>query len=219
MAPRWYGEAEAGPWESLPTQADAGALAVERGVLRQTARRIGVEVADLGCAVVFEDRFNRMVSATRSKAAVNFTFIAGHLRQIWDRDAAHRPVVVVDRQSGRTRYREPLAMNFPDAQLTVLRESGEVSAYLIREPRQGRAMEVRFQTRAEAQHLPVALASMLAKYNRELMMARFNRTFGRWLPDVRPTAGYGSDAQRFWREVRPQLPRLGIDPQQLRRQA
>ena len=71
----WYGVEQAGPWAALPVAADAGELAVARGMLRQTACRIGVEIADLGCAVVFEDRFNAMVAATRSKAAVNFTCI------------------------------------------------------------------------------------------------------------------------------------------------
>ena len=215
----WYDEAEAGPWDALPAQADPGELAVERGMLRQTARRIGVEVADLGCAVVFEDRFNQQVAATRSKAAVNFTCIAGHLQSIWQRFGHQWPIVVVDRQSGRTRYREVLAMNFPDARVSVRQESAAASAYLITQPRHRRSMEVRFQTQAEARHLPVALASMLAKYNRELLMARFNRTFTRWLPEVPPTAGYGQDAQRFWKQVRPHLDRLGIDPQHLRRQA
>ncbi len=268
----WYSVSEAGPWETLPARADAGELAIARGMLRQTAGRIGVEVADLRCAVVLEDRFNRMVATTRSKAAVNFTFIAGHLRHIWEHHGNNHPVVVVDRQSGRMRYRDLLAMTFPETRVSVNLETTERSSYQLdhaspshplsprpknsatsepmapSQPRGrggggtqegagevgpkggpegwgeggrggGRAMTVRFETRAETGHLPVALASMLAKYNRELWMGRFNRTFGRWLPSVAPTAGYGTDAKRFWQEVQPELARLGIDPRALRRQA
>lgn len=80
-------------------------------------------------------------------------------------------------------------------------------------------MTVHFQTGAEEQHMPVALASMLAKYNRELLMARLQAYFTRHLPGIAPTAGYGSDAKRFWQEVQPELGRLKIDGRTLRRQA
>ena len=218
----WYTVAEVGPWAELPCAADPGELAIARGLLGNTCRRIGVEVCGLGTAVVFEDRFNRMVAATRSKAAVNFTFVAGHLQHVWQHHAADRPTVVVDRQSGRMRYRELLAMNFPDLEVAVVRETPEHSTYLI-ETRPGHpeapAMTIHFQTGAEQHHLPVALASMLAKYNRELLMARFQAYFQKMLPEVAPTAGYGSDAKRFWQEVEPALGRLKIPPGSLRRQA
>ncbi len=239
----WYTVAEVGPWAALPTVADAGELAIARNVLRQTCGRIGVEVADLGCAVVFEDRFNRMVDATRSKAATSFTFVAGHLQQIWQRYGEHRPTVVVDRQSGRMRYREGLAMNFDGCTVSVLAESAERSSYRIEQggfgvrpdggreggdrgageasvgARPPRCMTVIFQTSAEHQHMPVALASMIAKYNRELLMQRFKAYFSKHLPGVPPTAGYGSDAKRFWQDVQPHLGRLGLDPKTLRRHA
>lgn len=218
----WYTVGEVGPWAELPCAADAGELAIARGLLAHTCRRIGVEVLSLGTAVVFEDRFNRMVAATRSKAAVNFTFVAGHLQYVWEHHAAYRPTVVVDRQSGRMRYREMLAMNFPDQKVAVLRETADHSTYLI-EARPGDAaapgMTVHFQTGAEQQHMPVALASMLAKYNRELMMARFQAYFSAKLPEIASTAGYGSDAKRFWEEVQPELPRLKISSGSLRRRA
>ncbi|MEM1107688.1 MAG: hypothetical protein AAGH99_03260 [Planctomycetota bacterium] len=217
----WYTVEEVGPWAELPVSADAGELAIARGVLRQTCGRIGVEVADLGCAVVFEDRFNRMTEATKSKAAVSFTFVAGHLQHIWRQYAEHRPTVVVDRQSGRMRYRDVLAMNFPDAEVDVLGESAGRSTYRIQAatgPEAGE-MTIHFQTAAEEQHMPVALASMLAKYNRELLMARFQAYFSRILPQIAPTAGYGSDAKRFWQELQPQLSKLGIDPGIVRRRA
>lgn len=217
----WYGGDE--PWAALPTANDEGELAIARGLLRNTAQRIGVEVADMATAVVFEDRFNQMVAATHSKAAVSFTFVAGHLQHVWRAYGQHRPVVVVDRQSGRMRYRDVLAMNFEGCAVSVLHESPEHSGYVIEQPAAGsepaRSMTVHFETEAEQRHMPVALASMLAKYARELMMARFKAWFAQALPEVAPTAGYGSDAKRFWQEVRPSLGRLGIDPAVLRRQA
>ena len=70
---------------------------------------------------------------------------------------------------------------------------------------------------ADANHMPVALASMVSKYVRELLMARFQSWFGQRAPQVKPTAGYARDAQRFWREIRPMLADLHIAPEQLRR--
>ncbi|MBB6429483.1 hypothetical protein [Algisphaera agarilytica] len=214
----WYTMDEVGPWAELPVSADEGELAIARNMLRQTCGRIGVEVADLGCAVILEDRFNRMVDATRSKAAVSFTFVAGHLQHIWQHYGEHHPTVVVDRQSGRMRYRDTLAMNFPEVEVDVLAESPARSSYRI-ECGGGREMTVVFQTSAEENHMPVALASMIAKYNRELMMERFKAYFTKHLPEVAPTAGYGSDAKRFWQEVQPHLQRLKIAPRALRRHA
>ncbi|MGE3106967.1 MAG: hypothetical protein AB7G11_13600 [Phycisphaerales bacterium] len=64
-----------------------------------------------------------------------------------------------------------------------------------------RAMVVSFMPEADATHLPVALASMVAKYTRELMMGRLNRYWTARLPDLKPTAGYALDARRWLAEV------------------
>lgn len=47
------------------------------------------------------------------------------------------------------------------------------------------------------EHLPVALASMIAKYVRELAMHRFNRYWSKRMPELKPTAGYTLDARRW----------------------
>ena len=211
----WYAPSDDRPWEPLPHAVTAGEVAIARNLLRRTAERIGIEAIDMGAAVCFEDRFNQMVSATRSKAALNFTFVAAHLQHLWESLGEHRPTVVVDRQSGRTRYRELLAMNFPETTITVFEESAARSAYRIDAGNQ--SMRVSFEVEAEQRHMPVALASMIAKYTRELMMARFNGYFRVRLPEltVRPTAGYTADGRRWLEEVETHLPRLGVTREQL----
>lgn len=230
----WYAPHPDRPWQSLPTAVTEGELTIARGMLERTCQRIGVEIADLGAAVVFEDRFNHMVRATRSKAATSFTFVATHLRHIWDRFGEHHPLAVVDRQGGRTHYRELLDHAFPEAAMTVLEESDTRSAYYLHHPANGvsdsasssalhsqprRAITISFETEADATHMPVALASMISKYTRELMMHRFNAFFQRHLPQIAPTAGYARDGQRFCNELRPHLPALGINEAHLRRLA
>ncbi len=215
----WYEPTADQPWSSLPCAVTQGELAVARGLLSTTAKRAGVEVREMGATVVLEDRFNRLVAATRSKASTSFTFVAEHLREIWDRYGVHEPTVVVDRQSGRLRYRQLLAMCFPDAQLRILDEVATTSAYRI-DSRPGglrRAMNVRFEVDGDGRHMPVALASMISKYTRELWMSRFKAWFTARAPQIKPTAGYGVDAKRFWQEVQPVLPALSIKPERLRR--
>jgi len=63
--------------------------------------------------------------------------------------------------------------------------------------------------------MPTALASMVSKYTRELLMARFNAFFSHHAPGVRPTAGYATDAARFRADIAPHLPRIGITARDL----
>jgi len=211
----WYAPCQESPWQNLPCACTAGEIAVARAMLVTAATRANILVPDLGARVVFENQFNRMVAATHSKAATSFTFVAAHLQHIWQQFGRHHPTVIVDRQSGRTHYRELLAINFPAAQIRVLDESDNGSAYHLREGE--RQMTIRFEVDADANHMPVALASMVAKYVRELLMARFNAYFTARAPDLKPTAGYATDGRRFWNDLQPHLDKFAIDAADLRR--
>lgn len=215
----WYHACEKRPWDSLPTCNTDGELAVARSMLGAVAADVGVKMLDMGAAVVFEDRFNKMVAATRSKAATSFTFVGQHLAAIWQKFGQHSPMVVVDRQSGRMRYRELLSLCFPDAQLSVLHEDGERSSYRVEQSSGGKrkSMTVRFEVNGDGNHMPVALASMTAKYTRELFMQRFNNWFGEHYPHIKPTAGYATDGKRFWQEIEPKLGEIKVDANLLKR--
>lgn len=214
----WYAPTPTWPWQDLPVDSTAGEIAVATGMLTAAAKVAGVTVLDVGAAIVFEDQFNQMVHATRSKATVAFTFVSRHLAAIWQRYGAHDPVVVVDRQSGRTHYRQPLALAIPDANMQVIDESELASVYRLSTDRPTpRSMTIRFEIDSEQNHLPVALASMISKFSRELLMMRFQKWFSERAADIKPTAGYGTDAKRFWLDVQPHLAEWNIAPDQLRR--
>src|SRR5207249_618617 len=89
-----------------------------------------------------------------------------------------------------------------------LKESAELSIYRIG------PMEFRFQPRAESL-FPVALASMVSKYIRELAMHRFNRFWSEKIPGLKPTQGYFADAHRFREEIAEEQRRLDIPDHQL----
>ena len=76
-------------------------------------------------------------------------------------------------------------------------------------------MKLSFLREAESQHLPVALASMIAKYVRELRMLRLNRFFQQQMPALAPTAGYVKDARRYLAEIEPVIDRLGLKRSEL----
>ena len=59
--------------------------------------------------------------------------------------------------------------------------------------------------------LPTALASMTAKYHRELAMHAFNAFWTTKLPGLKPTAGYPNDAKRFREEIASLQRELSID--------
>ena len=71
-------------------------------------------------------------------------------------------------------------------------------------------MRVVFQVNGE-RFMPTALASMTAKYLRELSMRAFNDFWRAHIPDLKPTAGYYRDAWRFKKEIATKQQELGID--------
>jgi len=78
----------------------------------------------------------------------------------------------------------------------VVAETPAWSAYHVPDA----SCRVEFSVRGESR-LPVALASMTAKYVRELSMAAFNAWWCGRVEDLAPTAGYPLDAARWRRDV------------------
>lgn len=202
--------AEIAPWYSgpspLPLAHDVGQLEIAAASLRRCER---VRCAALLCEVVDVAEFNRHLALSRSKASVSFDSVVRLVNSIWNTWPTVHPRVVIDRQGGRTMYREPLSMCFPEAEITILGETERLSRYRLE--RGGSTITLSFETESEAAHLPTALASMTAKYIRELLMLRFNRWFAGHVPEIKPTAGYFQDGQRWLGEMETAIESLGVD--------
>lgn len=200
----------------LPLGCDAGALAVASSVLRQDLEARGGRLAGVHCEIVPEGRFNELVGHTNNKAAV----LLGLTFRLIDRIArAHpnRPLVIqADRQGGRTTYGRPLMRSFEDRRLKIDTEEDCYSCYELTDSKT--RWRISFDTGGETKRLPIALASVVSKYVREVLMHCFNAFWAREAPEVRPTAGYYTDGSRFMLEIAPHLERLGIAPQRLMRQ-
>lgn len=147
--------------------------------------------------------FNRMVRHTRNKSLVEFQKLGILLHFLWEHFAPRDVHVAVDKQGGRSHYLTLLGDVFPDAEFRVVDEEAERSCYRVRSgPREALIV---FKPKADQTCLPVALASMLAKYVREVFMSAFNRYWSARVPGLAPTAGYPQDARRWLDEVAPVL--------------
>ncbi|MEM1212082.1 MAG: hypothetical protein AAGI68_07265 [Planctomycetota bacterium] len=210
----WYAALADTP---APTTRTLDEYTLDAGLLRRTMERIGIQCPELRVAVINEQRLNTLIDQYHSKAAASFTAVAQHIHAVLQQFGQHHPVIALDRQSGRTRYREPLHLAFPDAHIDILEETPKRSAYHLDTDLGSATLLV--QTEAESAHVPVALASIFAKLTREYAMLAFNQYFTSRIPALKPTAGYGSDANRFRDDLAPHLPSLNLTPADLRRKA
>ncbi len=80
--------------------------------------------------------------------------------------------------------------------------------------------EIRFEVDADARHLPVALASILGKYVREICMHRIGAFYQQGKPGLKLASGYHDPVTtRFIAETEPSRRRLGIAADCFRRRA
>lgn len=189
----------------LPVAADLGE--VERSAVRfaSESRGCGVRCLEPRCSVVDAASFNATVSQAGTKAAVSSATLR-HLFQLVLADLPEGAVAgfVIDKQGGRNNYREVL--EGLGMEIDADCEEQEVSRYRSRDGR----VSFEFRVAADRCCLPVALASMLAKYVRELLMREWNRFWQKRVPGLAATAGYPADAKRYWRQIAPVARKLGI---------
>jgi ribonuclease HII len=200
----WYGSST-----TLPVAVDADELRIAAARLRRVMDTAGVACSLMRCEVIGAGDFNRQVASMRTKASVNICGVMRLIDEVWRSYKDDHPRVIVDRQGGRTKYLRILQLSFEGAQVRIVAEDeGQSRYHLVRD---GSEMTLSFVRAAESQHLPVALASMIAKYVRELLMLRLNRFFQQQLPELRATAGYVKDARRYLVEIEPVIQRLGLE--------
>jgi hypothetical protein len=107
-------------------------------------------------------------------------------------------LVHCDKHGGRDRYGALLQNRFPEHLVEVYGEGRSLSVYRWGPP--SRRAEFRFVAKGES-FLPSALASMVAKYLRELAMKAFNQFWLQRVAGLKPTAGYPGDASRFLADI------------------
>lgn len=211
LALDWYADGST-PFP-LPASGDQQRAAMASARLARVMEGAGVSLVALRCAVIDERRFNDQVRRTGSKAAVSLRVVGGMLSRVWtllgreppDASGLRRAEVRVDRQGGRTRYLEGLRRRLIGAEVRIVEEAPARSVYEAVDGATGRSVRIAFEVDADRLHLPVALASMTAKYARELLMRRFNAYWCARIAELKPTAGYATDARRWLTDAGPHL--------------
>ncbi len=205
------------PWftgkTSLPLAHTADQLRISRGRVQRAMQRVAIRCEAMWCRVIGAEELNRSVAARGTKAAVNFDAAVRLIETIWSRWPDDHPRIIIDRHGGRTRYGEGFEHALAGTTVEVVAETASMSRYIL--SRAGSKVTVSFAVEADGRFLPVALASMLAKYVRELLMLRLNRFFRARMPELKPTAGYFSDGRRYLTEIKPLMKRLHVTQSQL----
>jgi hypothetical protein len=186
----WYREVDF----PLPLAADAADVARAAERLCAGLARAGVRLAAVRSDVVTELRFNRLADAAQSKGTVLTEVTLALIRSLWSADHTTATLIIGDKHGGRSRYAGALVAAAGGAFVATHQESRSCSRYVVNQT------EFRFERGGE-KHLPVAAASMVSKYVREVAMQGVNTFWRRHLPDLKPTQGYPQDAVRFRAEI------------------
>lgn len=180
----------------------------------------GMEFIDFRCVCTDVEEYNRIVKTMDNKSwAVIFPMLE-LVRQIIAIGVfcrAKNYIIYSDRLGGRMYYEEILKQ-IPGFKSSIMYESQTISKYNLVDNR-GRNLQIQFEVKADDKRLPVALASMVAKYTREKIMEHMNKYFKTLQPNLRPTAGYWTDGLRFLRDIEESgtLYASGLDIESMRR--
>ncbi len=152
-------------------------------------------VADL----VFPANFNDGLVSFGNKASLLSSVTLQLVRRLLSLVPDGQQVLVLcDKHGGRSHYAGVIQQEMTDVLVSILQEGRQLSRYKWRD--ESHDVEIRFIVKGEHQ-MPIALASMTAKYLRELSMDAWNRYWCEKIPNLKPTAGYPQDAKRFRKDI------------------
>ncbi len=201
------------PWYTgttpLPLHADATLCREQGRRFHDASGAEGIAWGPVCSAVVCATRFNRCLEHWGSKGAVLGDALSFLLHKNMEALGSHEAIhIVIDKHGGRNNYAAMLQNALPEGMVVARSEGRDRSDYELLGL--SYAVRITIQPRADVEHFCVALASMVSKYVRELTMAEFNAFWRRHLPELKPTAGYPTDAARFYSDISPLLATLGI---------
>jgi hypothetical protein len=198
---------------TLPMECEIADLHSACAQLQGACCDTGVITSFVRSVIICPPRFNELTDAQDSKAAaLNFGFTL-LVRGAIANTGAEPTAFVIDKHGGRNQYGPLLRGTFPRCGVRPNIEGMERSEYVVAGV--DRPVRLTFMPRADLGCFPVALASMVSKYLRELLMAEFNAFWRQHVPGLKPTAGYPVDAGRFFGEIRAAIATLGLSERQV----
>ena len=192
----------------LPIASDLETIELLGAKINESLARKEATIKQLSVATVFPKRFNEGIEVHGNKAscltAESLGLIKTNMNAV-QADPDNRFDIRCDKHGGRNRYAPSIQETFGDSWVTIETESRPCSRYKF----QNGQAAIEFNSKGES-WLPIALASMCAKYVREIYMQRWNRYWQVHLPHLKPTKGYPVDAKRFKKDIASKQKKLGI---------
>jgi ribonuclease HII len=209
VAPAALLELVAEPWfdefEPLPALNESTAIAAAAEVFHTAREKAKLAPLWVRSRVTPPALFNRLLDECMNKAEVLATGLFDLI--IGARKDDDDVVYAIDRQGGRIYYVGLLQKACPDGWVEILEETEARCRYRMTA---GYEVAWSFEVEAESRHFTVALASMVSKYLREVLMRQFNRYWQKHVPGIKATAGYPVDSHRFLAEIHPTMRTLNV---------
>lgn len=210
---------QADPWYARLDQQPLGQnqtdTAIAGSMLRKTMSENNMRICAVRSRCMDAGFYNQRVEQVKNKSRVLFTEVCSLVLAAFSSEAqAGQPMqVIIDRQGGRINYQQDLLRMFPGYSLSVLRQDDKMSSYELSQS--SKIMRIHFCLKADSKYMCVSLASMVSKYLREVLMDAFNAHFCGLCSNLKPTAGYWEDGQRFLKDLSDLLPDYQYDPQKM----
>ena len=204
------------PTLCLPHQADADACCARAAGMRMILDALGVSLVAVACRAIYPAEFNALLCQGLNKSDILSRTTLALAASLRTKANAEPALIWCDRHGGRKHYSALVAQHFGGTLVQTLAETPARSAYRV--PAQAKAdlnqaqaanLDIEFNVGGESQ-VPVAVASMTAKYIRELAMHAFNAFWSSRSPGLNPTAGYPADALRWRCDARDAIAEAGV---------
>ena len=168
-------------------------------------RKHGVSVRSARSVVTCAGRMNEHLRRLGSRTVVDLLMFERLVLAAAESEGAAELEIVLGMVGGIRDYERYFSLLPPERVSEPLRTKQAVSY------RVAGVGSLSFEIDADARHLPVALASMVGKYVRELAMERQNRFYAHHQPDLpQPSGYYDPVTLRFIEQSRRLRTRLGI---------
>jgi ribonuclease HII len=182
----------------LPLKADRHQASALHELFQTTCKSANIELVSVRTATVFANQFNEQVAIQGNKATVLSSTTLNIVRKLLKSTKREDTKIICDKHGGRSKYAGVLQHHLTDQLIRTDEESLATSRYGWLE--NGRDFNIEFNARGESS-LPVAFASMVSKYVREVYMKLWNQFWLQHLPSLKPTKGYPQDAKRFMADI------------------
>ncbi len=189
----WYADLEV----SLPLWATGDELAASWDVLEKGAVFRGGELRGLALRITDEESLNTLWQRSGNKHDTHFLQVVSLAEEVLQ--GGRQRWVQIDRLGGRRRYEEKLTCVFPFVPIQVVQEEQRDAHYRVTP--EDIPFDLSFHVKGDQRFTAIALASMLAKYTREVCMFLFNDYWCSRHEGLSPTAGYYQDGRRFLNDL------------------